>query len=154
MVENGKKVALIYIVSNAKTRPVPFNSRLNVVVRSPTSFGFSQNGCWPSRESQLLGKANSHESQLSKHSLCLNHFFAVLPPERPQRAARSFFKIGRLSSLFCLSLAPFRLILLLMMSGNVHPNPGPVFLCLVGAGNVTWQGRSVQCCICSKWVHS
>ena len=40
-----------------------------------------------------------------------------------------------------------------MMSGNVHPNPCPVFPCLVCAGNVTWRGRSVQCCICSNWVH-
>ena len=36
------------------------------------------------------------------------------------------------------------------MSGNVHPNPGPVFSC---SGNVTWWGKSVQCCACSKLVH-
>ena len=40
-----------------------------------------------------------------------------------------------------------------MMGGNVHPNPGPIFPCSVCAGNVTWQGKSVQCCACSKWVH-
>ena len=39
------------------------------------------------------------------------------------------------------------------MSGNAHPNPGPIFPCLVCAGNVTWRGKSVQCCTCSKWVH-
>ena len=39
------------------------------------------------------------------------------------------------------------------MSGNVHPNPGPIFPCFVCAGNVTWRGKSVQCCTCSKWVH-
>ena len=39
------------------------------------------------------------------------------------------------------------------MSSNVHPNPCPVFPCLVCAGNVTWRGRSVQCCTCSNWVH-
>ena len=38
------------------------------------------------------------------------------------------------------------------MSGNVHPNPCPVFPCLVCAGNVTWWDRSVQCCTCSNWV--
>ena len=38
------------------------------------------------------------------------------------------------------------------MSGNVHPNPGPIFPCSVCAGNVTWRGKSVQCCTCSKWV--
>ena len=39
------------------------------------------------------------------------------------------------------------------MSGNVHPNPCSVFSCLVCAGNVTWRGKSVQCCTCSNWVH-
>ena len=39
------------------------------------------------------------------------------------------------------------------MSANVHPNPGPVFPCSVCAENVTWLGKSVQCCTCSKWVH-
>ena len=38
------------------------------------------------------------------------------------------------------------------MSGNVHPNPCPVFPCSVRTGNVTWRGRSVQCCTCSNWV--
>ena len=39
------------------------------------------------------------------------------------------------------------------MSGNVHPNPGPIFPCFVCTGNVTWQCKSVQCCACSKWIH-
>ena len=39
------------------------------------------------------------------------------------------------------------------MSGNVHPNPGPIFPCSVCAGNVTWRRKSVQCFTCSKWVH-
>ena len=39
------------------------------------------------------------------------------------------------------------------MSSNVHPNCGPIFPCSVCAGNVTWRGRSVQCCACSKWFH-
>ena len=39
------------------------------------------------------------------------------------------------------------------MSGNVHPNPGPIFPSSVCAGNVTWRGKSVLCCTCSKWVH-
>ena len=43
--------------------------------------------------------------------------------------------------------------LLLLMSGNVHSNLGPVFPCSVCTGNVTWQGKSVQCCTCFKWVH-
>ena len=57
--------------------------------------------------------------------------------------------------LFFFSPALLRLLilLLLLMNGNVHPNPGPIFPCSVCAGNVTWQGKSVQCCACSKWVH-
>ena len=39
------------------------------------------------------------------------------------------------------------------MSGNVHPNPGPIFPCSVCARNVTWRGKLVQCCTCFKWVH-
>ena len=70
-----------------------------------------------------------------------------------RRVVSSFLKIG-LSSLFsCLSLARLFILLLLLMSGNVQPNFCPVFPCSVCAGNVTWWGRSVQCCTCSNWVH-
>ena len=77
-------------------------------------------------------------------------FSLCCPLNDRRRAAHSIFKIGRLFSLFllsCLTLALLRLILLLLlMSGNVHPNP--IFPC-----SVTWRGKSVQCCACSKWVH-
>ena len=120
--------------------------RLNVVVWSPTPFGLGRNGCWPSRGSQL------------PRALPFIFFgYAALLNDR-RRAAHSIFKIGRLFSLFhlsCLTLALLRLLilLLLLMSGNVHPNPGPIFPCSVCAGNVTWRGKSVQCCTCSKWVY-
>ena len=85
-------------------------------------------------------------------------FSLCCPLNDRRRAAHSIFKIGRLFSLFllsCLTLALLRLLilLLLLISGNVHPNPGPIFPCSVCAGNVTWRGKSVQCCACSKWVH-
>ena len=86
-------------------------------------------------------------------------FFLCCPLNDRSRAAHSFFKIGRLfsPSLFsCPSLARLRLLilLLLLMSGNVYPNPGPIFPCSVCAGKVTWRcNNSVQCCTCSKWVH-
>ena len=126
----------------------PINSRFNVVVRSPTPFGLGRNGCWPSRGSQLL-RALSFIFSLS------------CPLNDRRRAAHSICQIGRLFSLFlfsCPTLVLLRLlilllVLLLLMSGNVHPNPGPIFPCSVCAGNVTWQGKSVQCCTCSKWVH-
>ena len=80
--------------------------------------------------------------------------FAVQPLNNRRRVARSLFKIV-LSSLFSyLSLARLFILLLLLISSNVHPNPCPVFPCLLRAGNVTWRGRSVQCCTCSTWVHS
>ena len=85
-------------------------------------------------------------------------FSLCCPLNDRRRAAHSIFKIGRLFLLFLLScptLALLRLLILrfLLMSGNVHPNPGPIFPCSVCAGNVTWRGKSVQCCSCSKWVH-
>ena len=85
-------------------------------------------------------------------------FFRYAAPERPQKSSTQLFKIGRLFSLSlfsCPPLARLRLVihLLLLMSSNVHPNPGPIFPCLVCAGNVTWRNKSVLCCTCSKWVY-
>ena len=125
----------------ALTSSAPIDSRLNVVV-SPTPFGLGQNSCWPSRGSQL--------------PRALHFIFSLCCPlNNRRRAAHSFLKIGRLLSLSlfsCLSLARLRLLifLLLLMSGNVHPNLGPIFPCSVRAGNATWRGKSVQCCVCSK----
>ena len=131
----------IYDVSHDSC-PAPINSRLNVVVRSSISFGLGRNGCWPSRGSQVLW-ALPFVFSTCRH---LND---------RRRAAHSFFKIGRLFSLFlfsCPSLALLHLLilLLLLMSSNGHPNPGPIFPCSVCAGNVTWRGKSVQCCTCFK----
>ena len=47
--------------------PAPINSRLNVVVRSPTPLGFGRNGCWPSRGSQF------------SRALPWKHFFRAAP---------------------------------------------------------------------------
>ena len=122
----------------------PINSRLNVVVRSPTPFGLGRNGCWPSRGSQL--------------PRALSFIFSLCCPLNDRRrAANSFFKVGRLLLLFlfsCLFLALLRLLIfLLLMSGNVHPNPGLIFPWSLCARYVTWRGKSVQCCTCFKWVH-
>ena len=125
--------------------PAPINSRLNVVVRSPTPFGLGRNGCCPFRGSQL--------------PWVLPFIFLLCSPMNDRkREAHSFFKIGRLFSVFlfsCPALALLRLLilLLLLMSDNIHPNPGPIFPCSVCAGNVTWQDKSVQCCTCFKSVH-
>ena len=115
------------------------------MVRSPTPFGLGRNGCWISRGSQLP----------PAHSFI---FSLCCPLNDRRRAAHIFLKIGRLFSLSlfsCPSLARLRLLnlLLFLMSGNVYLNPGPIIPCSVCAGNVTWRGKSVQCCTCSKWVH-
>ena len=101
----------------------PINSRLNVVVRSPTPFGLGRNGSWSSEGSQLRR--------------ALPYIFSLCCPLNDRRrAAHSIYKIGRLFSLFlfsCPTLAFLRLLILLLlwMSGNVHPNPGPIFPCSV-----------------------
>ena len=105
----------------------PINSRLNVVGAVPDPVWVGQNGCWPSRGS-LLPRALPYI-----FSLCYS-----LNDRR--RAAHSIYKIGRLFSLFPLS-CPTLALLLLLMSGNVHSNPGPIFPCSVCAGNVTGRGQ-------------
>ena len=121
----------------------PINSCHNMVVWFPTSFGLGHNGCWLSQGSQL--------------PQALRFIFLLCCPLNDCRRAHSFFKISRLFflSLFCSSLTCLRLfiLLLLLMSDNVHPNPGPIFPCAMCAGNVIWWGKSVQCSTCSKWVH-
>ena len=87
------------------------------------------------------------------HSLTQTIFSPCSPLNDRRRVARSLFKIGLTSLYSCLSLDCLLILLLLLMSGNVHPNTCSVFPCLVCAGNVTWRGRSVQCCTCSNWVH-
>ena len=113
------------------------------MVRSPTLYGLGRIGCWPSRRCQL------------PRALPFIFSLCCLLNDR-SRAAQIFFKIGCLFSIFsCLYLARLRPLnlLLLLMSGNVHSNPGPIFPCSMCAGNVTWRDKSVQCCTCSKWVH-
>ena len=120
----------------------PINSCLNVVVRSPTLFGLGQNGCWPSRGSQL--------------PRTLPFIFSPCCPlnNRIRQHSASFKSVA--CFLFsCPSLARLHLLilLLLLMSGNIHPNPGPIYPCSVCAPNVAWRGKSVQFYTCSKWVH-
>ena len=48
------------------------------------------------------------------------------------------------------------LFMLIQMSGDVHPNPGPAteYPCPVCARNFTSRGVSYQCNRCSGWVHA
>ena len=90
-----------------------------MVVRSPAPFGLDRNGCWPSRGSQL------------PRALPFI-FWLCCPLNDRRRAPQSFFIIGcpfSLSLFSSPSLALLRphILLLLLMSGSVHPNPGPIF---------------------------
>ena len=52
------------------------------------------------------------------------------------------------------SHSPLILIsMLLLISGDIHPNPGPINPCSVCSRRVTWGNRSIQCTGCSLWVH-
>ena len=81
----------------------PINSRLKVVMQSPTPFGLGRNGCWPSPGSQLPWALPSH-----------NHFFAMLPPERPQNGSTQILQ--NRSPVFSVSL------LLLFSSPSLSPH--------------------------------
>ena len=43
--------------------------------------------------------------------------------------------------------------MLLLISSDIHPNPGPIDPCSVCSHRVTWENRLVQCTNCSLWVH-
>ena len=43
--------------------------------------------------------------------------------------------------------------MLLLISKDIHPNPGPIDPCSVCSRRVTWGNRSIQCTGCSLWVH-
>ena len=45
------------------------------------------------------------------------------------------------------------ILMLLLISSDIHPNPGPIDPCSVCSCRVTWGNRSVQCTNCSLWVH-
>ena len=108
------------------------NIRFNVVERSRPHFGWVE---MISRISFTLALPTSN----------LNSF---------RGAALSHYEMGRLSLPFlCLFLARILIFLLLLISGNVYPNPGPVFLCSVCTGSVIWRSRSAQCSTCSTRVH-
>ena len=130
---------LPYLVVVVVTRPLPRDGGMaedhgapaSEARQLPRAWTRGRNGCWPFRGSQI--------------PRALPFIFSLCCPLNDRRrAAHSFFKIGRLFSLFsCHFLAGLRLFILLLMSGSVHPNPGPIFLCSVCAGNVTWQSKSV-----------
>ena len=81
------------------------------------------------------------------------------PTDRPLISS-TFFQTTLLSPSFhpkplhYLSYSPLILIsLLLLIRGDIHPNPGPIDHCSVCSRRVIWGNRSVQRTNCSLWVH-
>ena len=61
------------------------------------------------------------------------------------------------STLFSIHFRPDRTqLLLLLMAGDIHPNPGPTakYPCPVCARDVTSRGVSYGCTKCTGWVHA
>ena len=73
------------------------------------------------------------------------HFLQCCPSINSRRVASTLFKIDGQSFLFfallirSLSFSRFLILFSFLISGNVHPNPEPIFCCLVYAGSVTWS---------------
>ena len=77
-------------------------------------------------------------------------YFGVLLFQHPQKSSLHFLRNWSTVSPFSLLSLSSIHIFLLLMSGNVHPNPGLFFLYFVGAGNITFRGKLVPCSICSR----
>ena len=91
---------------------------------------------------------------------CVVTWTALLNPINRTPISSTFFLTTLLSPFFYpkpllyLSHSPLSLILmLLLISGDIHPNTGPIDPCSVCSGKVTWGSKSVQCTNCSLWVH-
>ena len=105
------------------------NSRLSVVVRSPTPFGLGQNGCWPFRGSQLPRAFPSYK------------LFFCRDTHDGRRAASGLSKNGRL--FFCSHA--FTHLLILLMSGDVHPTLAPCSSFPVQCALALWLVRIGLC---------
>ena len=147
------------------TSSAPTTSHLNVVVQSPSlHWGGVEMACrFP--EGLILG-------QFSLRQLFFSFFIPAVqcavtyiwtaflnPIDRPPISS-TFFRIILLSPsfhpkpLYYLSHPPLILIfMLLLISRDIHPNPGSTDPCSVCSRRVTWGNRSVQCTNCSLWVH-
>ena len=139
------EISIVYIVYTCKASKIE--------LREPTAASTWWCGPQPRVGWVKMAVGLPESPSYQGYSPHTSHFLPCSPLNDRRRVACSLFKIG-LSFLFSyLSLARFIIIVLLLMSGNVHPNPCPVFPCSVCAGNVTWRDRSVQCCTYYNCIH-
>ena len=115
-----------YLAFSKNTSTTPINSRLNVVLPPPTPFELDRNGLSALPRVPVTRALSSYKSFFRHASFLKDR----------RRAASSLLEIGHL---FFSSPAflHFLILLLLLISANVYPNPGAVSPCLVCAGNVT-----------------
>ena len=93
----------------------PINTCLNVVVQSQLHV--------------KMAVGPSKSPSYSRHSQII---FSPCCPLNNQRAALSLFQVSHLSLPFFACI-----LIILLMSSNVHPNPGPIFPCSMCAEYVT-----------------
>ena len=92
--------------------------------------------------------------------MCGHIWIALLNPIDRHPTPSIFFRTSLLSPSFhpkplhYLSHSLLILIsMLLLISGDIHPNPGPIDPCSVCSSRVTWGNRSIQCTNGSLRVH-
>ena len=84
---------------------------------------------------------------------------AFLNPIDRTPISSTFFLTTPLSSFFhpkpllYLSHSLSLIFMLLLISSDIRPNPGPIDPCSVCSRRVTWGNRSVQCTNCFLWAH-
>ena len=160
--EKKKNVTIVRLpTSEANPFPTaPATSHLNVVVQSPSLHWEGRNG--------LSIPRRSHPRAILSWTILLvfypccpmrGHIWTAFlnPIDRPPIPS-TFFPTTFLCLFFhpkpLLNLSHSPLILmLLLISSDIHPNPGPIDPCSVCSHRVTWGNRSVRCTNCSLWVH-
>ena len=134
-------------------------SHLNVVVQSPSLHWGRLKWLVNSLSVSYLGDFPLDNSScfLSLLSNARSHMDTFLNPIDHTRISSTFFLTTLLLSPFfhpkSLLYLSHSLLMLLLISSDIHPNPGPIDPCSICSHRVTWGNRSVQCTNCSLWVH-
>ena len=145
---------------NDNSTSAPTTSHFNVVVQSPSQHWGDRNG--------LSIPQGFHPRAILPWTTLLLIFYpccpmrghiwtAFLNPIDCPPISSTFFRTTpsfHPKPLHYSSHPPLILIfMLLLISGDIHPNPGPIDPCSVCSCRVIWGNRLVQCTNCSLWVH-